>query len=67
MHNADNAKVGQQSFQTSLAPGQSITETYQWIAPSTPGTYSVQLGVFSGGYSTNYYWNSTAGTITVNS
>lgn len=67
VHNSSNTKVGQQSFQTSLAPGQSITETYQWTAPTTPGTYSVQLGVFSGGWSTNYYWNSTAGTITVNS
>ncbi|MGC8545782.1 alpha-L-arabinofuranosidase [Athalassotoga sp.] len=58
IHNAANQKVWQQFDQNAnLSPSQSMTLTYDFTLPAS-GTYSVQVGVFSGGWGTNYAWNS---------
>jgi hypothetical protein len=66
VHNSSGAKVGQSAYVGTLAPGQSVTETWNYTAPTTPGTYTLQMGVFSAGWSTNYEYNFSAGTIIVN-
>jgi hypothetical protein len=52
-----------------ISPGQTYTESYTWAVPSgqATGTYTVEIGVFSSdaSWSTNYYWNGNAATITV--
>jgi hypothetical protein len=49
--------------------GQSHQYTYTWNVPSTQptGNYTVMIGVFDAGWTTNYYWNSNGATITVTS
>lgn len=65
VHNAANQKVWQQFVQNvNLSPSQSMTLTYEFTAQST-GTYSVQVGTFSGGWGTNYAWNSDVAKITI--
>ncbi|BBJ28992.1 alpha-L-arabinofuranosidase [Athalassotoga saccharophila] len=65
IHNAVNQKVWQQFEQNiNLSPSQSITLTYDFTLPSS-GTYSLQVGVFSGGWGTNYAWNSDVAKIVV--
>ena len=51
----------------SFAGGQTQQYTYTWNVPSSQaaGTYKVMIGVFDASWSTNYYWNSNAATITV--
>ena len=67
VYNSSGQKVGQQYWTgKNLAFGQSATETYNWVAPSTIGPYTVEAGVFGPNWSPNYYWNSNAGTINVN-
>jgi hypothetical protein len=47
--------------------GQGIPYSYSWTPNGTvaPGNYSVDLGVFNSTWSTNYYWNGGAASITV--
>jgi len=47
--------------------GQTAQYTYIWSVPSSEasGTYTVMIGVFDSGWTTNYYWNSNAAKITV--
>jgi fibronectin type 3 domain-containing protein len=47
--------------------GQTLQFSYTWNSPSTlpTGTYSVDIGVFNSDWSKNYYWNGSAGSITV--
>jgi hypothetical protein len=47
--------------------GQTLQFSYTWTSPSdlTAGTYSVDLGVFNSTWSQNYYWNGSAGSITI--
>jgi hypothetical protein len=47
--------------------GQTQAYSYAWTPGSSvaPGTYSVALGVFDSGWTTDYYWNGSAATITV--
>jgi hypothetical protein len=35
-----------------------------WTSPQGAGTYTVMVGVFGPNWSPDYYWNSSAGTIT---
>jgi hypothetical protein len=66
VHNSANQKIWQQFDQNmNLSPSQSLTLTYEFTAPATSGTYSVQVGVFSGGWGTNYAWNSDVTKIVV--
>lgn len=46
----------------SFAAGQSLHYSYSWTPTSTlaPGSYSVDLGVFDGSWSHDYYWNTDA-------
>lgn len=65
VYNAAGQKVGQQYWTgENLSSGQSATETYDWTAPSTTGSYTVEVGVFANGWSPNYYWDSNAATVT---
>jgi fibronectin type 3 domain-containing protein len=50
-----------------FSSGQTLSYSYTWTpASGTPsGTYTVELGVFDSGWATNYYWNSSAATITL--
>jgi hypothetical protein len=47
--------------------GQRPQYTYTWTVPASQatGTYTVMIGVFNANWTTNYYWNSKAATITV--
>jgi hypothetical protein len=47
--------------------GQSQQYTYTWNVPASQatGSYTVMIGVFDAGWTTNYYWNSNGATITV--
>jgi len=47
--------------------GQTQQYTYTWSVPGSlsTGTYTVMIGVFNAGWSTNYYWNSNAAKINV--
>lgn len=50
-----------------FAAGQTLPFSYTWNSPSSLalGTYSVDIGVFSSDWSKNYYWNGSAGSITI--
>ena len=50
-----------------FSAGQTLTYSYTWNSPATlaTGSYSVDVGVFNSTWTTNYYWNGSAGTITV--
>jgi hypothetical protein len=46
--------------------GTTATYTWTWTAPATPlGTYTVNLGVWSAAWGTQYHWKSGAATISV--
>jgi fibronectin type 3 domain-containing protein len=47
--------------------GQTQQYSYTWAVPSSQatGTYTVEIGVFDSTWSTDYYWNSNAATITI--
>jgi hypothetical protein len=47
--------------------GQTLQFSYTWNSPSSlpAGTYSVDVGVFNASWSQNYYWNGSAGSITI--
>ncbi len=47
--------------------GQTLEFSYTWNSPTSlpAGTYSVDIGVFNSTWATNYYWNGSAGSITV--
>ena len=50
-----------------FAAGQTQQYTYTWNVPATQptGAYTVMIGVFDAGWTTNYYWNSNGAAITV--
>jgi fibronectin type 3 domain-containing protein len=50
-----------------FSAGQTLQYSYTWNSPSTlaTGIYSVDVGVFNSDWTTNYYWNGSAGSITV--
>ncbi len=52
-----------------FSAGQTLPYSYTWTSPTTlaTGAYSVEVGVFNSSWSTNYYWNGSAGSITVTS
>jgi fibronectin type 3 domain-containing protein len=49
----------------SFTSGQVRSYTYNWLAPSVPGNYTVKVGVYGPGSTPQYYWNGNAGTVTV--
>jgi fibronectin type 3 domain-containing protein len=53
----------------SFTSGQTRQYTYTWSVPASQatGTYTVMIGVFDAGWSTNYYWNSNGAAIAVTS
>ncbi len=50
-----------------FAAGQTLQFAYTWNSPAglAIGTYSVDIGVFDATWSHNYYWNGSAGSITI--
>ena len=50
-----------------FSAGQTLQYTYTWTpSGSVPaGTYTVEIGVFNSNWTTDYYWNGNAATITV--
>jgi hypothetical protein len=52
-----------------FSAGQSRSYAYRWSVPSSQAaeTYTAMIGVFDGGWDTDYYWNGDAATITVKS
>jgi hypothetical protein len=50
-----------------FSAGQTLQFSYTWNSPATlaTGTYSVDIGVFDATWAHNYYWNGSAGSITV--
>jgi hypothetical protein len=66
VYDASSNKVGQDSFTgQSFSVNQTKTYSYAWTAPSTPGTYTVRLGVFGANWAPMYTWNNAAATLTV--
>ena len=60
--------VGSQTFSAqNFVAGQTLKYTSNWTPASTvpAGTYTVEIGVFDSAWSTDYYWNGNAATITV--
>jgi fibronectin type 3 domain-containing protein len=47
--------------------GQTLPFSYTWNSPASlaVGTYSVDIGVFDATWAHNYYWNGSAGSITI--
>lgn len=65
VYNAANQRLTQNFIPSqSFSSGSSQSYTTSWT-PSSAGTYRVTVGVFSGDWSTNYYWNNDALDITV--
>jgi hypothetical protein len=52
-----------------FAAGQTLQFSYTWNSSASlaTGTYSVDIGVFDANWSHNYYWNGSAGSITISS
>ena len=50
-----------------FAAGQTLQFSYTWASPANlaTGAYSVDIGVFDATWSHNYYWNGSAGSITI--
>jgi fibronectin type 3 domain-containing protein len=49
--------------------GQTLQFSYTWNSPANlaTGVYSLDIGVFNADWSKNYYWNGSAGSITITS
>jgi Polysaccharide lyase len=65
VHDASNQKIFQKYFSgQSFAPGQQRSYQAVWI-PTSPGTYTYQVGVFNRRWTTAYRWD-TAASLTIN-
>jgi hypothetical protein len=65
VYNTSGTKVHQRVFEgESIASGATKTYATGWT-PTTPGTYSVKIGIFRSGWSGLLHWNDAAATITV--
>jgi hypothetical protein len=63
--NSAHANVGQRYYSNqSFTTNQTASYPYAWTAPSTPGVYSIQTGVFDASWNL-LHWNSTAATVEV--
>jgi hypothetical protein len=51
----------------SIEYGGTSEHSYAWTTPTTPGTYTVKLGVFSSDWSKRWGWTDNAATISVGS
>jgi hypothetical protein len=68
VYDASSKKVGQDFFSNqAFSPNESQTYSYVWTAPTAPGTYTVEIGVFGAGWTPNYTWVGAAATIAVGS
>jgi hypothetical protein len=66
IYDGRGGKVFQKAFDNqNLAAGSSTDFSAAWTAPSTPGAYTVKVGLFSPGWGTLYTWNDSAASITV--
>jgi len=66
VYNSAGSKVAQQTYSgQNFTAGGTDTNNWSWTAPTTPGTYTVSLGVFNSTWNTLYYWGSNTATITV--
>ena len=66
VYDSSGKRWGQKYFTAqNFTAGQTRKYTWKWKTPATPGTYTVNLGVFNSTWSTNYYWNNNGATITV--
>jgi len=66
IYNPAGTRVVQQFWTAqSFTTNQSRNYTYVWTAPATTGTYSLRVGVFGAGWTPNYHWNASAGSVTV--
>lgn len=65
--NSSGTTVDTQNFTgVNFSAGQTVPEQFNWT-PTATGTYTMEGGVFNQAWSTNYYWNSNLGSITVTS
>jgi hypothetical protein len=68
VHNPSGAKIWQAYYETeTFAAGQTRSYPVTWPVPTGAGTgtYTVQIGIFSPGWESEYTWNSSAAQITV--
>ncbi|MGH7141828.1 MAG: glycoside hydrolase family 113 [Minisyncoccia bacterium] len=64
VYDSNNSRVFQKYVSASLAAGSSQTFTASWT-PNVAGAYRMAVGVFSGDWSQNYYWNNSAASISI--
>jgi hypothetical protein len=72
LFNSSGVASGYQVYSgQNFSAGQTLSYTYTWTPSSlsppvtTNGVYTVEIGVFDSSWSTDYYWNSNAATITL--
>jgi hypothetical protein len=68
VYDASGAKVFQQFWGSRpFRAGQTRTVRTSWSVPltATPGTYTVEIGVFSSDFGTLYNWNAAAAVFSV--
>ncbi len=66
IYNSAGAQVKQVYYTgQNFATGQTISNSFSWT-PSTAGSYTMKIGVFTQNWATGLYWSDNAGTITVN-
>ncbi len=65
VYNSSGAQVLQHTFGSqNFSSGQNLQYAVSWT-PSSSGTYTIKIGVFSSDWSTLYTWNNSAATIAV--
>lgn len=60
-------KIGQFFTTANIIAGQELTLTHTDTATSTPGNYTIKIGIFKGDWSTLYSWNDNAATLVIGS
>jgi hypothetical protein len=68
VYDANRQKVGQfvnTDTGNQFVPGGAVTVTGAWTAPTTPGVYTVHVGVWGPDWTGRYLWVDNTATITI--
>lgn len=64
IYNSSGQKVAQEYYDNQLLSAQGSTFSFDW-ASSTPGTYSIKVGVFGAGWNGLLFWEDNSGNVIV--